>query len=237
MKLSAPIYQLKRKAKLLSRAKKIPLHEALDRVACDEGIRRWSLLSARASAASAAGKLYKRLKPGDLVLIGARPHQGKTLMCLEILIEAMKAGNRGVFFTLEYLEKDVKDLFRRIGSDLAEFQGRFELETSDAISADFIAKRLDSAPSGTVAVVDYLQLLDQRRDKPGLPEQICRLKAFARIKGVVILFLSQIDRAYDPATKPCPDLDDVRLPNPLNLKLFNKSCFLQEGEMEFRITP
>ena len=32
MKLSAPLYHLKRKAKLLSRAENIPLHEALNRV-------------------------------------------------------------------------------------------------------------------------------------------------------------------------------------------------------------
>ena len=37
MKLSAPLYHLKRKAKLLSRAENIPLHEALDRVARQEG--------------------------------------------------------------------------------------------------------------------------------------------------------------------------------------------------------
>src|SRR5579862_7868029 len=39
MKLSAPIYHLKRKARLLSREKKIPLHEALDRIAIEEGFR------------------------------------------------------------------------------------------------------------------------------------------------------------------------------------------------------
>ena len=33
MKLSAPLYHLKRKAKLLSRAENIPLHEALDGIA------------------------------------------------------------------------------------------------------------------------------------------------------------------------------------------------------------
>ena len=36
MKLSAPLYHLKRKAKLLSRAENIPLHEALDRIARQE---------------------------------------------------------------------------------------------------------------------------------------------------------------------------------------------------------
>lgn len=37
MKLSAPIYHLKRKAKRLSREAGIPLHDALDRVAATEG--------------------------------------------------------------------------------------------------------------------------------------------------------------------------------------------------------
>ena len=50
MKLSAPIHHLKRKAKLLSREEKIPLHEALDRVAAQEGFDGWSLLAAKVSA-------------------------------------------------------------------------------------------------------------------------------------------------------------------------------------------
>ena len=46
MKLSAPLYHLKRQAKLLSRAEKIPLHEALNRIAEREGFSGWSLLAA-----------------------------------------------------------------------------------------------------------------------------------------------------------------------------------------------
>jgi hypothetical protein len=42
MKLSAPLYHLKRKAKILSRAENIPLHEALDRIARQEGFGGWS---------------------------------------------------------------------------------------------------------------------------------------------------------------------------------------------------
>ncbi len=34
--------------------------------------------------------------------------------------------------------------------------------------------------------------------------------------------------------KPCPDLGDVRLPNPLDLKLFDKSCFLNNGQIQFQ---
>lgn len=234
MKLSAPIYHLKRKAKLLSREKKIPLHEALDLIALKEGFSGWSLLAATVSATAPASKLFAQLRPGDLVLVGARPGQGKTLLSLELTVEAMKSGNKGVFFTLECTEKDVLDRFRAIGVDRAHFDGLFECDNSDAISAGYIVRKLASVPRGTLAVIDYLQLLDQRRENPELMLQISELKSFARDRGLIIVFISQIDRSYDPLTKSCPDLEDVRLPNPLDLKLFNKTCFLNNGEVQFR---
>lgn len=126
------------------------------------------------------------------------------------------------------------DRFHDIGTDRAHFDGLFEFDSSDAISADYITMRLASAPRGTLVVIDYLQLLDQKRENPDLMVQVRMLKSFARDRGLIIVFISQIDRSYDPQTKPCPDLNDVRLPNPLDLKLFNKTCFLNNGEVQFR---
>ena len=234
MKLSAPLYHLKRKAKLLSRAENIPLHEALDRIARQAGVDGWSLLAAKAAAAAPAEKLFARLAPGDLVLVGARPGHGKTLMSLELAVQAMKSGSRGVFFTLEYTEMEMVDRFRAVGAARENFADRFEFDNSDEISSDYIVRRLADAPPGTLVVVDYLQLLDQKRDKPELMVQVRALKSFARDRGLIFVFISQIDRAYDPSKKPCPDLDDVRLPNPLDLSLFSKTCFLNDGEVRFR---
>lgn len=233
MKLSAPIYRLKRQARLLSRGKNIPLHAALDHIAHKEGFGRWSLLAAALSVTAPAGKLFAELKPGDLVLVGARPGHGKTLLSLELAVEAMKAGNRAMFFSLEYVESHVLDSFRAIGAERAQFGALFEFDGSNAISADHIMKKLAAAERGTLAVIDYLQLLDQRRENPDLMLQIRALKSFAQDRGLIIVFISQIDRSYDPATKPCPDLQDVRLPNPLDLRLFNKTCFLNNGEVRF----
>jgi replicative DNA helicase len=234
MKLSAPLYHLKRKAKLLSRGARIPLHEALDRIAEQEGFSGWSLLASKVTATGPAGKLFARLAPGDLVLVGARPGQGKTLMSLELAVEAMKSGNRGMFFTLEYTEKDVLDAFRAIGAKPEDFAGLFETDNSDDINADYIVKRLAAAPRGTLVVVDYLQLLDQKRENPELMVQVLALQSLARDRGLIFVFISQIDRSYDPLMKPCPDLEDVRLPNPLDLSLFTKTCFLNNGEVQFR---
>ncbi|MDA9441904.1 DNA helicase [Bradyrhizobium sp. CCBAU 51745] len=234
MKLSAPIYHLKRKAKRLSREQGIPLHDALDRIATTEGFSAWSLLAAKAAATTPAIRLFPQVQPGDLVLVGARPGQGKTLMSLELAVEAMKSGQRAAFFSLEYTEKDVLDRLRAIGVEPVQFDKLFEVDCSDAISADYVVKQMATAPRGTVVVIDYLQLLDQRRENPDLTVQVRALRSFARDKGLIVIFISQIDRSYDSSTKPCPDISDVRLPNPLDLKLFDKTCFINNSEIEFR---
>jgi replicative DNA helicase len=81
-------------------------------------------------------------------------------------------------------------------------------------------------------VIDYLQLLDQKRENPNLMEQIKVLKAFAEDRGLIMLFISQIHRSYDPTRASVPALADVRLPNKLDLTLFNKACFLNDGAVE-----
>ena len=93
------------------------------------------------------------------------------------------------------------------------------------------APRQGSETRGGIVVVDYLQVLDQKRNTPELADQVRALKAFARARGLIITLISQIHRSYDPCAKPCPDLTDVRLPNPLDLSLLNKTCFLNNGEV------
>ncbi|TGQ16732.1 MULTISPECIES: DNA helicase [unclassified Mesorhizobium] len=236
MRLSAPVYHLKRQARLLSRRENVPLHEALDRIAAKEGFGNWSLLAAKVAETAPGDKLLERLVPGDMVLVAARPGQGKTLMSLELAVATMRQGNRAVFFTLEYTHADILDRFRDIGADPAGFDHLFEFDNSDAICAAYIIERLQFAPRGTLAVVDYLQLLDQKRDNPELMVQIGALRSFARKRELVLVFISQIDRSYDSARKPFPDTGDIRLPNPLDLSLFDKACFLNKGEIRFQAT-
>ena len=233
MRLSAPVYQLKRRAKLLARDEKAPLHAALDRIAREEGFAGWSLLAAHVSASSGETDILSRLSDGDIVLLGARPGHGKTLLGLKLLLDAIRDGRRGVFFTLEYTERETRQRIRSLEGETPGLGDRIEIVTDDDICADYIIRHLAGAPRGTVAVIDYLQILDQRRNKPELSEQIDTLQAFAREAGIVLAFLSQIDRSYDPASKPLPGLQDIRLPNRVDMSLFSKACFLHEGKAQF----
>ena len=91
---------------------------------------------------------------------------------------------------------------------------------------------LESAPPNTLVVIDYLQLLDQKRANPDLMHQVRQIRTLARERELVVLCLSQIDRSYDPEKRTFPDISDVRLPNPVDLRLFDTTCFLNQGKMQ-----
>lgn len=234
MKLSAPIFQLKRRAKLLVRKNNVPLHEALDQIAREEGFARWSLLSSRIAAGSLSKTVLSRLNDGDLLLVAGRPGHGKTTLGLQLLLDAARDGRKAIFFTLEFTEQQAREHIRSLDEGYQDLGDALEIVTSNEISADYIIRRLSASDRGTVAVIDYLQILDQQRSKPALSDQILALQDFTRKTGVVMGFISQIDRSFDPSIRPLPDIRDIRLPNLVNLGLFTKACFLHNGKAQLQ---
>ena len=75
--------------------------------------------------------------------------------------------------------EELPDYRRRLGG----FHPLFDFDSSDAISADHIMSKQASARRGTFVVVDYLQLLDQKREKPALMIQVQALRSFAQARG------------------------------------------------------
>ncbi|GGX49561.1 replicative DNA helicase [Tateyamaria omphalii] len=232
MHLSAPIYQLKRQAKLLARQRDMPLHKALDQIATTEGFQSWGHLASSASAGLPADVVLSQLQPGDLVLLGARPGQGKTLLGLELASKAATLNRTGFFFTLDYHMRDVADRFADLGIDQMSVQKTVEVDTSDEVSADYVIGRLECFDTPVMAVIDYLQLLDQRRTNPDLQDQITSLRTYVKATGGICVVISQVNRSFDLSDKPMPDLSDVRLPNPLDLSIFDKVCFLHNGKLQ-----
>lgn len=230
MKLSFPIFRLKRNARVLAREEGIALNEALDRIARMEGFQAWSHLAKRHADQKPAARLLSRLVPSDLVLVGARPNNGKTFLTLELIVEAAREGRRTAFFSLDFSEADVTGWLDSLTPGWRSLEHAVTIDISDGICAEYIVDRLKESPPGSVSVIDYLQLLDQKRSHPEVAEQVRTLKNFAEASGQIIVLISQIDRSFDPGAKPLPSLADVRLPNPVDLTLFTKTCFLHDGQ-------
>ncbi|UXM95037.1 DNA helicase [Bartonella sp. HY329] len=235
-----PLHQLKRQAKQLVRLDKITHVKALDFIARENGYKSWSLLLRDRENNRLSG-LFNKFKTGDLILLGARPGQGKTLLSLKIAKEAITFGHKGVFFTLEYNKIDVQKRLQKIGIAPShsknwhwpsQWQEKFLIDTSEDISASYIINIMKIMPSGSFAIIDYLQLLDQRHDKPPLTKQIELLKTFAKNKKIILIFITQIDRKFEVSGRDFPDVKDIRLPNPIDLSIFNAACLLHNKNVK-----
>lgn len=237
MKLSAPIYRLKREARQLARRQTLPLHAALDRLAAREGYDSWGHLAGSWQARRPAEVLAERLLPGNLLALAARPGEGKTVLGLEILAEAARKGRPAVFFSSECTEAAIRNSIRESGIDLSAVANPPAFDLADCVSARHVITKLRSFPAETLAVIDYLQVMDQLRSEAPLGEQVSALKAFAVEHKSTIVLLSQVHRSFEQTTKDLPDFKDLRTSNPLDLCLFDLGCFLHGGQLVLRTPP
>lgn len=237
MKLSAPIHVLKSEAQLLKKEKAITTTEALDLIAKREGFNSWSLLQSKKDEMfpKSYDEILDFLNPGDIVLVGARPSKGKTVFTIGLFVQAIQrklAPN--YFFSLSEVHKDIAGriaLYDETIGNINEHLGYIAVDYSDKISADYIIERTKgTVGKKSVIVVDYLQLLDEKRSNPPLEEQVLKLKKFAKEKECVVIFISQLKREVESRAGGRPLLEDVRLPNPLDLKFFNKIIMLHKRE-------
>ncbi|WP_170976329.1 DNA helicase [Rhizobium sp. FKL33] len=234
--MTVPIFLLKRQARRLARDKDLPLHKALDAIARRQGYQAWSHLSAKLGRAiDPDPNLF--VEPGELLLIGARPGHGKTLFGLGLAADAVKIGHRASIFSLEETEPALRNRLERLQRGEAARSKRLQIDPTDGLDADHIMSRLRFAQPGDVAVVDYLQLLDQNRTSPPLRDQVSHLRSLARDKRIRIAFLSQIDRRFELSGKSIPDYSDVRRLDALGAGLFDKACFLHEGKTSLVTLP
>lgn len=134
-------------------------------------------------------------------------------------------------FSLSEVHKDIAARLSLYDENLGSKNSFFELDYSNDINADYIINKTQNKISkASLIVIDYLQLLDEKRTNPSLQDQVEKLKNFAKEKECVILFISQMDRNIENRSDKKPVLADVRLPNPLELKYFNKIIFLHKED-------
>lgn len=183
---------------------------------------------------------YGGLRPGELILLAARPSMGKSSLAVQIAATVAAAGKRVLIFSAEMPGEEVagRALWQqtRLDSALA-YKGRLEsadlARLADAVgAAQGLPVRIDDTPSLPVAalvararaarregvdlvVVDYLQLLKgaPRRDGNRVAEVTeisAALKGLARDLDCPVLALSQLNREAEHRAGSEPHLSDLR---------------------------
>jgi len=161
-------------------------------------------------------------RPGDLVLVGARPSMGKSSFALSVAYNAAKLGKKVLFFSIEMTAIDLYDRLLSFETGLpctsiingTAMQKRVR-EGYDSLSKlDIAIAELSRATSKTVdtmvqdylldhdvdlIVVDYLQFLCDKTTKNGSDAnrvgQISRnLKSLARATMIPVLCPTQLNR-------------------------------------------
>lgn len=150
-----------------------------------------------------------------------------------LALQVQRHKGHGWFFTLEWTRDDLRRCLKKIGAEALFNHQRFHFDDGNDISAPYVIEQLEKCPANGVVAIDYLQLLDQKRCNDPLDAQLRQLKHFAIQRQIMIVLISQIDRSYDDQVHDTPTLKDLRLPNPIDTGLFDRHCFLHNGESFF----
>jgi replicative DNA helicase len=180
------------------------------------------------------------LQRSDLIILAARPSQGKTSLALSVAYNAAYLANLTVgIFSLEMSRDQLvhRILAMHTGIDMQRlrlgnlrsdelslaFEGMGELsdiplyiEDSAGLSIAEVrakARRLKAESGLDLLMIDYLQLMSGRRTENRVQEvsEISRgLKALARELDVPVIALSQLSRAVEGRQSHIPLLSDLR---------------------------
>ena len=179
------------------------------------------------------------LHPAELIVLAARPSQGKTTLALNLAASAAFSGTPVGFFSLEMASEQLA--LRLLCSEALVDAGRLRsgfMQDSDwpkinralgrlADTTFFIddtpnisllelrsrARRMKAEHGVGLLVVDYMQLMHTRSAQSREQEiaEISRsLKALARELRVPVLALSQLSRAVEARENRRPQLSDLR---------------------------
>ncbi|MDD5376508.1 MAG: replicative DNA helicase [Candidatus Gracilibacteria bacterium] len=178
-------------------------------------------------------------KPGDMVILAARPSMGKTALALNIAQQIGETGKNVAVFSLEMSKEQLTDRlicatmgvdswklnkglleddeFMRMG-DALERLSKANIYIDDSPGGNLLeikskARRLKIESGLDFIVIDYLQLMSAGNPMNRVQEisDISRgIKSLARELGVPIMALSQLSRAVESRVSKEPILSDLR---------------------------
>ena len=185
------------------------------------------------SGVNALAEVTGPFRPGELIVLGARPAVGKSALALNYLVQNSIRGNLAtLLFTIEMTAAEVGTRlmplatgipYNRFRQGFNQFDPtpfakcRFHIDDRSVISVSQMAAQAEAVKQRTgldFVIVDYCQLVKPAETRNATREQqiaqISRdLKILAKHLGVPILMLAQLGRAVERDNRE-PRLADLR---------------------------
>lgn len=176
-------------------------------------------------------------RPANLVIVAGRPSTGKTAWALCAADHMSAKDHRAVFFSLEMSQRELAarllairsgvptsrleryettDAEYRAVSEALGYQTSLHIESSARTLTEIGAwcRRAQAAGGLSCAVVDYLQLMIPERHRDSEESEISAisrgLKRIAKDLGIVVVALSQLNRAPEARRDKRPQMSDLR---------------------------
>lgn len=184
-------------------------------------------------------RLTGGLQRSDLIVLAARPSAGKTSLALSIAYNVGFAGQKVGIFSLEMSREQLvqrllamhtgidshrlrthnirEEEFDLLVSSMGELSNLpIYIEDTPALSVLEVrtkARKLDSQGKIAILIIDYLQLMQGRKNSNRVQEvgEISQgLKALARELNIPVIAISQLSRAVEGRQSHVPMLSDLR---------------------------
>jgi replicative DNA helicase len=177
------------------------------------------------------------LKPGELIVLGARPSMGKTSLAVS-MIKNISITHPVLFFTLEMSHKSITTKLLSFKTGITAFRlltGKYPKEDKIRIGKSAIelmnlklliddnpvlniyelkskAKKIKLRDDIKLIVIDYLQLIRAKADTREREIALIssELKSLAKQLDIPILCLSQLNRSLETRADKRPTLADLR---------------------------
>jgi replicative DNA helicase len=202
-----------------------------------ESIKRGDKITGKQTGWQSLDRVLGGWNHGDLVVMAARPGQGKTALALSLMYEFGKLGGKGLFISLEMSSEQLAKRYLSLICDLPNWKIRNAtlrenevIYMCDSVNNSVVEFFVDDDPNSSInqikskakihkakhglelLIIDYIQLIKgtkQNREQE-IAEISRNLKLLAKELQITVIVLAQLSRKCEERADKRPMLSDIR---------------------------